>query len=147
MRTVPYSPALREDLTKYFKSLKAYPSVYLFENRDEPGRAITVRGVQYIVKEVVKRSRLKRDIHPHTFRHTYAVHNISNGCSLLRLKELMGHEYIETTLHYLKYCSIPLTDIPTPLQMMMNRIKEREARKAAIRASTQEQRQEQRGKG
>jgi site-specific recombinase XerD len=95
----------------------------LFENRDEAGKAITIRGVQYIVGEVVKRSRLKRDIHPHTFRHTFAIHYINNGGNLLRLKELLGHENIETTLHYLKFCSIPLLDSPSPLTVMLNRNK------------------------
>lgn len=123
LRTVPYSVALRETLTNYFKSLPAYPTTYLFENWNEAGRAITIRGVQYIVGEVVKRSRLKRDIHPHTFRHTFAVHYINNGGNLLRLKELLGHENLETTLHYLKYCSIPLLDSPSPLTVMLNRHK------------------------
>jgi site-specific recombinase XerD len=111
MRTVPYSADLRITLEKYFRSLRSFPTTYLFENRDEAGRAITIRGVQYIVGEVVKRSRLKRDIHPHTFRHTFAIHYINNGGNLLRLKELLGHENIETTLHYLKFCSIPLLDV------------------------------------
>jgi integrase/recombinase XerD len=123
LRTVPYSLSLRDTLTKYFGSLKAHPTTYLFENRDEAGKAITVRGVQYIVKEVVKRSRLKRDIHPHTFRHSFAVHYINNGGNLLRLKALLGHDMLETTLHYLKFCSIPLTDTPTPLEAMLTRQK------------------------
>jgi integrase/recombinase XerD len=121
LRTVPYSLSLRNTLAKYFKSLRAHPSVFLFENRDNSGEAITIRGVQYIVKEVVKRSKIKKDIHPHSFRHSYAIHYINNGGNLLRLKELLGHEDIETTLHYLKFCSIPLTDTLTPLQSMLNR--------------------------
>jgi site-specific recombinase XerD len=123
MRTVPYSLDLRLTLEKYFRSLRSFPTTYLFENRDEAGKAITIRGVQYIVGEVVKRSRLKRDIHPHTFRHTFAIHYINNGGNLLRLKELLGHENIETTLHYLKFCSIPLLDSPSPLTVMLNRNK------------------------
>jgi len=123
LRTVPYSAELRSTFEKYFYSLRAFPTTYLFENRDEAGRAITIRGVQYIVSEVVKRSRLKRDIHPHTFRHTFAIHYINNGGNLLRLKELLGHERLDTTLHYLKYCSIPLLDNPSPLTVMLNRNK------------------------
>lgn len=123
LRTVPYSADLRATLTKYFMSLKAYPTTYLFENWNEAGRGITIRGVQYIVGEVVKRSRLKRDIHPHTFRHTFAIHYINNGGNLLRLKELLGHERLDTTLHYLKFCSIPLLDSPSPLTVLLNRNK------------------------
>ena len=122
-RTLPYSPDLRKTLADYFKSEARMPSVYLFENRQNDGTPITVRGVQYIVKEVLKRSKLKREVHPHTFRHSFAVHHINNGGNLLRLQSLMGHEDIETTLHYLKFCSIPLTDSPTPLSVMLNRNK------------------------
>ncbi len=121
LRTVPYSLSLKSNLSQYFNSLKEHPSVFLFENRDNPGTAITIRGVQYIVKEVLKRSKLKKEVHPHTFRHSYAVHYINNGGSLLRLKELLGHEDIETTLHYLKFCSIQLTDTVTPLEFMLRR--------------------------
>lgn len=122
-RTVPYSVELRTTLTQYFESQRARPTDYLFENRDAAGEPISVRGVQYIVKEVVKRSRMKRDIHPHTFRHSFAIHYINNGGNLLRLQQLMGHENIESTLHYLKYCTIPLIDCATPLSVMLNRHK------------------------
>jgi site-specific recombinase XerD len=69
----------------------------------------------------VKRSRLKKDIHPHTFRHTFAVHYLDNGGNLLRLKELLGHEQLSTTLHYLKYSKIPLTEVQTPLEILLLR--------------------------
>lgn len=122
LRTVPYSLSLRTTFANYFNTMKERPEVFLFENRDNAGTAITIRGVQYIVKEVLKRSKLKKEVHPHTFRHSYAVHYINNGGSLLRLKELLGHEDIETTLHYLKFCSIQLTDTLTPLESMLNRV-------------------------
>jgi integrase/recombinase XerD len=121
LRVVPYSTALRQTLTAYFATLKSRPTTYLFERVNEAGVAITVRGVQYILAQVVKRSRLKKDIHPHTFRHTFAVHYLDNGGNLLRLKEILGHEQIETTFHYLKFCNIPLTESLTPLETMLLR--------------------------
>jgi integrase/recombinase XerD len=121
LRVVPYSNTLKKTLTNYFATLKSRPTTYLFERINEPGIAISVRGVQYIFKEVAKRSRLKKDIHPHTMRHCFAVHYLDNGGSLLRLKELLGHENLETTLHYLKFCMIPLTESQTPLEAMLLR--------------------------
>ena len=121
LRTVPYSTELRTSLAAYFNSLAEHPSTYLFENKEQRGSAITIRGVQYIVKEVVKRSGLKKDIHPHSFRHSFAIHYINNGGNILRLQKLMGHADIETTFHYLKFCSIPLTDTPTPLAVLLKR--------------------------
>jgi hypothetical protein len=107
----------------------------LFENKENPGSAITIRGVQYIVKEVLKRSKLKKEVHPHTFRHSFAIHYINNGGNLLRLQQLLGHEHIDTTFHYLKYCTIPLLDTPTPLTVILHRQKPPtiEARIAALR--------------
>lgn len=121
LRTVPYSEDLRTSLTHYFNSLPEHPAVYLFENKENRGNPLTIRGVQYIVKEVVKRSRLKKEIHPHSFRHSFAIHYMNNGGNILRLQELLGHADIETTFHYLKFCSIPLTDTPTPLSMLLKR--------------------------
>lgn len=125
LRVLPYSEDLRKTLTDYCNSLKAYPTVFLFENWTTPGQAITVRGVQYIVKEVLKRSKLKKEVHPHTFRHTFAIHFINNGGNLLRLQELLGHEDIETTFHYLKFCNIPLFDTPTPLAALLQRLRDK----------------------
>lgn len=127
LRVVPYSADLRQTLTQYFGTLKTHPLVYLFENHEHRGQGITVRGVQYIVKEVLKRSKLKKEVHPHTFRHCYAVHYIENGGNLIRLKELLGHEQIETTLHYLKFCKIPLSDCPTPLSVLLARQRARQS--------------------
>jgi site-specific recombinase XerD len=123
LRTVPYSLSLRTTLSAYFKSLKEHPSVYLFENKENRGFALTIRGVQYIVREVLKRSGLKKDIHPHSFRHSFAIHYLNNGGNILRLQQLLGHEHIDTTFHYLKYCSIPLLDSPTPLDNLLKRQK------------------------
>lgn len=130
LRVLPYSEELRKTLTDYFNSLKAHPTVYLFENWTTSGQAITVRGVQYIVKEVLKRSKLKKEVHPHTFRHTFAIHFINNGGNLLRLQELLGHEDIETTFHYLKFCNIPLFDTPTPLAVLLQRLRDKGTNKS-----------------
>lgn len=121
LRVLPYSESLRKTLSQYFLSLKEKPQVYLFENKEVAGQGITVRGVQYIVKEVLKRSKLKKEVHPHTYRHTFAVHYMDNGGNIKRLQELLGHEDLETTLHYLKFSTIPLTDIATPLEQLLKR--------------------------
>ena len=49
LRVVPYSSSLRKTLADYFGTLKSHPTTYLFERINEPGTALTVRGVQYIV--------------------------------------------------------------------------------------------------
>jgi|TARA_R110000737_G_scaffold350310_2_gene388893 integrase/recombinase XerD len=106
-RVVPYSHSLRDDLKKYCKAIGAIPTGTLIESYKYKGAPLTTGGIQHIFKGVVKRSRLKERIHPHTIRHTFAVHYINNGGSIFRLQQILGHKYITTTLHYLKYAKIP----------------------------------------
>ncbi|MFZ1454873.1 MAG: tyrosine-type recombinase/integrase [Saprospiraceae bacterium] len=106
-RTVEYGQSLRKVLVDYCKVRGGLPKNTLIDSYKEQDVALTIRGIQWIVKEVVRRSGIKKNVSPHTFRHTFAVHYLNRGGSIFRLQQLMGHEYITTTLHYLKYASIP----------------------------------------
>lgn len=106
-RIVYYGSRLRVVLKQYCKALGYLPKDYLIESYKDPAKALTLRGVQWIVKEAVKRSGLKKRIHPHTLRHSFAVHYLNEGGSIFALQRLLGHENITTTLHYLKYASLP----------------------------------------
>ena len=85
----------------------------------------SLRGVQHIVRQIVKRSGLKKRIHPHTFRHTFAVHFLNAGGSLPRLQHLLGHKHITTTLHYLKYAHLPETIHVSVLDVLLRLKKQR----------------------
>ncbi len=106
-RVVPYGDALRSDALKYCAARGGVPINTLIDSYVDKGQPLSSNGVQHIVKQIVKRSGLKKRIHPHTFRHTFAVHYLNNGGSIFRLQQLLGHDYITTTLHYLKYAKIP----------------------------------------
>jgi len=43
------------------------------------------------------------DLHPHIFRHSYAIHLIRNGVDIRRLQQLLGHSNIQTTTVYLQF--------------------------------------------
>lgn len=117
-RTLPYGGVLSEILNEYFRQHR--PKDWLF--RGAKGNAHTsIRGVQYVVRESVKRAGLSKDIHPHTLRDTYAVHYLNNGGNILRLQQLLGHAHLSTTLLYLRYANIPLADIASPLDFLRKR--------------------------
>lgn len=106
-RVVYYGQELRKVLNMYYKANHGLPQNTLLESYKEKGKALTLRGVQHIVRQIVKRSGLKKRISPHTLRHTFAVHYLDQGGSLYQLQKLLGHENITTTLHYLKYANLP----------------------------------------
>lgn len=107
IRTVPYRETLRHNLCLYGKTIGSVPPNILLESIKEPGQPLSPRGVQYNVRNAVKRSRINKRIHPHTLRHTFAVHYLNLGDTPPQLQQLLGHEYITTTLHYIKYAHIP----------------------------------------
>lgn len=106
-RVVYYGQELRKVLNMYYKANHGLPQNTLLESYKEKGKALTLRGVQHIVRQIVKRTGLKKRISPHTLRHTFAVHYLDQGGSLYQLQKLLGHEHITTTLHYLKYANLP----------------------------------------
>jgi site-specific recombinase XerD len=97
-----YGNHLRDTLNKYCKVRGGVPKNTLIESYKEKEKPLTLRGVQHIVRQIVQRSRIKKRISPHTFRHTFAVHYLNAGGSIFHLQKLLGHEFITTTLNYLK---------------------------------------------
>jgi len=65
------------------------------------------------IRNVVKRygALAGTDIHPHTFRHSFAIHLIQNGVDLRRLQQLLGHSNIQTTTVYLQFRDQDLRDV------------------------------------
>lgn len=68
-------------------------NVYLFTGK-KPNKPLTTRRVQYIVKKYLK-------THPHALRHTFATYLINKGLDISLVKEILGHENINTTSIYI----------------------------------------------
>ncbi len=73
-------------------------SSYLIIN--DHGDKITTRGVELLIDKIIKKAALKRKVTPHMLRHTFATHLLNEGCDILTVKELLGHESLESTQIY-----------------------------------------------
>ena len=71
---------------------------YVFLNRN--GRKLTREMIFMIIKDLALQIGLKKNISPHTFRHSFATHLIEGGADLRAVQEMLGHESITTTEIY-----------------------------------------------
>jgi integrase/recombinase XerD len=70
----------------------------LFLNRR--GKRLTRVMIFLIIKDLVKKAGITKNISPHTFRHSFATHLVEGGADLRAVQEMLGHESITTTEIY-----------------------------------------------
>ena len=58
---------------------------------------LTERGVRDILDKIIKQTDISKHISPHMLRHTFATHLLNEGCDILSVQKLLGHESISAT--------------------------------------------------
>ena len=121
-RYVPLSIHLIRGLKSYIQAEK--PKIYLF-NGQPAGLAggdfdsrYSQRGVQWAVKQACKVAGITKDVCVHTLRHTFATHLLEDGLDIISLKNLLGHENIETTMEYLHIAQLDTQKAFSPLDTL-----------------------------
>ena len=129
-RYVPLSKHLIRGLKTYIESEKL--KVYLFNGQPQ-GRAggdtssslstcfdsrYSQRGVQWAVKQACKVAGIEKEVCVHTLRHTFATHLLEDGLDIITLKNLLGHEQIETTMEYLHIAQLDTIKAFSPLDTL-----------------------------
>lgn len=95
-RTTYITPVCAKHLQEHLKDNKK--DEYLFYNKN--GGRLEPGGIRYTLRELGKRAGVK-NVHPHRFRRTFATNLAMRGMDIYHIKDLMGHEKIETTLMYI----------------------------------------------
>ena len=103
-RLVPIGTKAAECISLYMNEYRKSINIsegfegYLFINRR--GKNLTRNMIFIIIKDLVKKAGLNKNISPHTFRHSFATHLIEGGADLRAVQEMLGHESITTTEIY-----------------------------------------------
>lgn len=102
-RYVPFGDFADKALNKYIndgrkKLLKNKESDFLLINNK--ATQLTSRGIEYVLNQLIKKTSLTANIHPHMLRHTFATHMLNNGADLRSVQELLGHSSLSTTQIY-----------------------------------------------
>lgn len=102
-RLVPISPRAIHEINLYFMDrnvidIKAGYEDFVFISKR--GKNISRIMVFHIIKELSKSIGLKKNISPHTFRHSFATHLLEGGANLRAIQSMLGHESIGTTEIY-----------------------------------------------
>lgn len=102
-RIVPINDRALDILQRYIQTsrvimVKGKKTSELFLNFR--GDKISRVGIWKIVKEAMKKSKIEKNIYPHTLRHSFATHLIQHGADLRSVQRMLGHSDITTTEIY-----------------------------------------------
>ncbi len=81
----------------------------LFLNHN--GIQLTRQGFWKIIKQYTERAGIKREITPHTLRHSFAIHLLENGADLKSIQEMLGHIDISSTKMYAQIVKNKLLEV------------------------------------
>jgi integrase/recombinase XerD len=113
-RLVPVGDAAREAVNHYLAASRTLTerggeSSYLFLSRF--GTPMTRQAFWNIIKKRALQAGIRKSISPHTLRHSFATHLLSNGADLRSVQMMLGHADLATTQIYTHVSNVRLKNI------------------------------------
>jgi len=106
-RVLPLPDVAQRGLQAYYKTHRNPDWVFPALGQNMGRHAATAtkpvsdNGVQGALRRTVKKLGIRKHVHPHVFRHSYATHLIEANVPILHVQKLMGHSNINSTMVYL----------------------------------------------
>lgn len=103
-RLIPLADSVMIELDLYFLSMRKHLEIakghedFVFLNRR--GKQLTRVMIFTIIKDLAQKAGIRKNISPHTFRHSFATHLLEGGANLRAIQDMLGHESILTTEIY-----------------------------------------------
>ena len=102
-RIIPIYPEAVKALANYCSNVREVVVIdknttELFTNMN--GQPLTRQGLWKIIKYYADKANIKKDITPHTIRHSFAAHLLENGAPLKDIQEILGHSDLSSTQVY-----------------------------------------------
>jgi integrase/recombinase XerD len=107
---------LISDLKEQVELQKKNNQEYLFTG---PKGILSPRNLQKIIQKIAIKTGIKKEIHCHTLRHSFATHLLENGTDIRKIQELLGHADLSTTQIYTHISREELKKIKSPIDEVM----------------------------
>lgn len=102
-RYVAFDDQTKKSLLNYLNNARPL----LLKDKDEQhvflsnqGKAISDRGIQYVMQKTFNKAGISGKVHPHELRHTFATAMLNNGADMRSVQELLGHSSLSATQVY-----------------------------------------------
>jgi integrase/recombinase XerD len=115
-RELPLSPGLLERLRIYWRWRK--PKDWLFPSKQRPQHPMHDKSIRHLCANAGRRAGIKRHVHPHVFRHSFATHLLDQGADLRTIQVLLGHADLQTTARYLRVSIRRIQAVASPFDAL-----------------------------
>ena len=98
-RKVYFDAKAKVHLKRYLEQRNDYNEA-LFVTLDSPFERLKISGVEIRLRKLGRLALLDQSVHPHKFRRSMATRAIDKGMPIEQVQKLLGHQQIDTTMHY-----------------------------------------------